>query len=165
MTSKLSSLDSSLDSFHSSNQAKASALKQRLENIVKYIEADKAACEDSAARKTDQVRDLEAEMLLRIEAEQAANREMEKRLTYFVLASAGLGAGEAVNLVGVLAKQRFEEVERVKRGIKERLDRLNEQYQVGRRGDGVGGAQDQGGCGHQADQEDRGGVQWPEGRQ
>ena len=146
---KIDNLDGSIESFHDDNVAKMNKLKQRFENIVKYIEgksfsvyflfkilkysiADKLNCEEMINKKLDKVKEIETELLERVESEIQANREMEKRLTYFVLSNwftnVSTSEGTQINLITVLSKQRYEEVERLKKLINDRLSRLNEQY-------------------------------------
>lgn len=83
-------------------------------------------------KKLDKVKELETEMLERVEKEIQANREMEKRLTYFVYSNCfnnvSTSEGIQINLISAISKQRYEEVERVKKLINERLNRLNDQY-------------------------------------
>ena len=84
------------------------------------------------SKKLDKVKELETEMLERVENEIQANRDMEKRLTYFVYSNwfnnVSTSEGTQINLISAISKQRYEEVERVKKLINERLTRLNDQY-------------------------------------
>lgn len=84
------------------------------------------------SKKLDKVKELETEMLERVENEIQANRDMEKRLTYFVYSNwfnnVSTSEGTQINLISAISKQRYEEVERVKKLINERLSRLNDQY-------------------------------------
>ena len=114
------------------NISKFARIRQRLDHIIRYIDEDNHEKEERRNKKMQQIREIESEMVNRVQAEMEANKEMEKRLTFLVeQRTSDLRAQLAAE-----SKQRFQAVENIssrysfnKKSTADGIASLNEQYQ------------------------------------
>ena len=77
---KTDMVDEKIIDWHEANSKKFNVLKERINEFHKYIDEDKQAKEFIYEARMQELKNLETKILERFEQENAARKEMEKRL-------------------------------------------------------------------------------------